>query len=340
MGLDLLQRIAARTMRLPFHMWGFGEAIALEGLLSASERLDDREPMGFVAALVRATLARGIASHPEDHVAPGMSMLSLYRKTGDDAYLRGAKELAELYNSFPENQYGAKLHRSGQPGWQNQIWVDHMDVDAPFLAALFAVTGEEIYLRAATRELLAYARLLQDETTGLMWHGYESACGRNGELWARGNGWALMGMAETLAWIPAREPARGEILERLAILLCGLARLQDASGLWHTVLDDPSTYLETTLAAMIAYTIPAVCSQNRENGLDMSEFEAMATGARAAVLQQIDDEGALQLVSHATPIGTRRMYATRPFGVFPWGQGPLLLMLSAERGSQSEDSEG
>lgn len=336
MSFDRLRSVATRTMRLPFRMWGFGEAIALEGLLAASECLRDGEPRGFVEAMVRATLARGIGSHPEDHLAPGISILSLYRQTGDDDFLRGARNLAVLYNSLPENQYGAKLHRFGQPGWKNQIWVDQMDVDAPFLAALFAITDEEIYLRGATRELLAYARLLQDETSGLMWHGYESACGCNGELWARGNGWAAMGMAQTLACIPGAHPARTEIAERLTLLLRGLATLQDASGLWHTVLNDPTTGLETTLAAMIAYAIPAA---NRR-GLEVSEFKSMADAACAAILQQVGPNGALQLVSDATPIGTRRMYATRPFGVFPWGQGPLLLLLSMKAGGQNENIQG
>jgi len=336
MSFDVLRSVTTRTMRLPFRLWGFGEAIALEGLLAASECLCDREPHGFVEALIRATLASGIGSHPEDHLVPGMSILSLYRQTGDDDFLGGARNLAAFYNSLPENPYGAKLYRSGQPGWKNQIWVDQMNVGAPFLAALFALTGEEIYLRAATRELLAHARLLQDETSGLMWHGYESACGRNGELWARGNGWAAMGMSQTLAWIPGPDPARTEIVERLTLLLRRLARLQDASGLWHTVVDDSTTPLETTLAAMIAYAIPA--AQCR--GLEVSEFEPMASAACAAVLQHISQDGALQLVSDATPIGTRRMYATRPFGVFPWGQGPLLLLLSMKEGGQNENIQG
>jgi unsaturated rhamnogalacturonyl hydrolase len=340
MDFDLLRRVTRCTMRLPFRMWGFGEAIALDGLLSASPLINDREPSGFVTALVRATLTRGIGAHPEDHVAPGRSLLSLYRQTDDDGFLEGARKLAALYASLPENHFGAKLHRFQQPGWRNQIWVDHMDVDAPFLAALAAITGEECHLQLAVHQLLAYARALQDETNGLMWHGYESSCGRNGELWARGNGWALMGITETLREIPGNDHSRAEILERLRSLLRGLARLQDASGLWHTVLDDPSTYLETTLATIVVRALSVLRGYSCDSTSEMNEFESMALAARAAVLQHIDDEGALQLVSDATPIGTRRMYATRPFGVFPWGQGPLLLMLSVEAKSQNENRKG
>ena len=57
---------------------------------------------------------------------------------------------------------------------------------------------------------------------------------------------------------------------------------------------------------------------------------AMERKARAAMHSQIAPDGRLQLVSDATPVGARAVYATRPFGTFPWGQGPLLLALCQE----------
>jgi hypothetical protein len=45
---------------------------------------------------------------------------------------------------------------------------------------------------------------------------------------------------------------------------------------------------------------------------------------------QVAPDGRLQLVSDATPVGAHVVYATRPFGTFPWGQGPLLRALSQE----------
>jgi unsaturated rhamnogalacturonyl hydrolase len=321
---NLLQKIVKRTMQLPFRMWGFGEAIALQGLLAAAEHLQEDHPRGFVEALVRMTLARGIGSQAEDHVAPGMSMLALYRNTREEIFLAGARSLAALHAAMPESPQGGRLHRAYQPGWRQQIWVDHLDVDPPFLAALFAVTNEERYLRQSLRELLAYLRLLQDEHSGLLYHGYETACGQNGEFWARGNGWALMGILETLRWTPADEPDRPEIVQRLIALLEGLQAVQNLSGLWHTVLQDPETYQESTLAVMCSYAL----GKHADHHPELRRFSSMAQKAHAAVLQQVNADGELQLVSDATPIGTRRMYATRAFGVFAWGQGPLLLLAS------------
>jgi len=93
------------------------------------------------------------------------------------------------------------------------------------------------------------------------------------------------------------------------------------------VLDEPSTYLESTLAAMAAYAL----REGFVHGvLDEATHGAMERRARAAMHGQVAPDGSLMLVSDATPIGALATYATRPFGVFPWGQGPLLLALCQE----------
>jgi unsaturated rhamnogalacturonyl hydrolase len=206
-----------------------------------------------------------------------------------------------------------------------------MDVDAPFLLQLGRITNDESYVDQGLNEILGYARALQvesnSETDGLFWHGYEEDCGTNGQLWARGNGWAVMGLVETLKLMPDSHPARQELRERLDRLIHALKRHQDESGLWHTVIIHPETYLESTLAVMTAFALHEAFA----GGLtDPKAFGKMERDAREAAIKCIKDDGALDLVSDATPIGELKMYATRPFGVFPWGQGPVMLMLAQD----------
>ncbi len=298
-------------------MWGFGEGIALRGLLAASDALGDPMLYGFVLGLLRGWMGRGVARSNEDHVAPGRELLAVWERERDPAMLDAARALAALNASFATGALGARCHRPDTPGWRHQIWVDCMDVDGPFLARLALATGEDRYFDQAADELLGYARTLQDESSGLLRHGHEHYAGRNGAYWARGNGWALMGLVETLALLPLSHPSVPELRDRLAALVEALAAHQDESGLFHTVLTDPGAYLETTLAAMLAASLP-----------DDPKHQPMIDRARAAVLAHVDADGALGLVSDATPVGEAHVYATRPFGVFPWGQGPLLLMLA------------
>lgn len=305
-------------------MWGFGEAIALRGLIAASDALGDPSLYGHVLGLMRGWLGRGVAKSNEDHVAPGRELLAVWEREGDPAMLDAARALAALNASFAQGAHGARCHRPDTPGWRHQIWVDCMDVDGPFLARLAQATGEDRYFDQAAAELLGYARTLQDETGGLLRHGHEKWAGRNGAYWARGNGWALLGLVETLEVLPAGHPAASELRDRLASLLEAIAHHQDETGLFHTILTDTDTYLETSLAAMIAASLPGGIG----HGLIDPKHRAMVDRARAAVLAHVDGEGALSLVSDATPVGEPHVYATRPFGVFPWGQGPLLLMLA------------
>jgi rhamnogalacturonyl hydrolase YesR len=93
------------------------------------------------------------------------------------------------------------------------------------------------------------------------------------------------------------------------------------------VINDPETYLESTLATMAAYALRAGISHGV---LEESRHATMEHRARTAMHGQIAPDGKLQLVSDATPVGARAVYATRPFGTFPWGQGPLLLALCQE----------
>jgi len=321
----LIRKVAAQTMRWNFRMWGFGESVALRGLLQASRVTRDAEPLGYVKALLRFYIGHGVAESPEDHVAPGTELLLIYEETREVIFLEAAKKLADLHRGFPQNKQKARLHRADLQGWRRQIWVDCMDVEAPFLARLGTVTGDEKYITQAAEEITSYAKLLQDRETGLFYHGYESACGNNGCFWARGNAWALMGLVETLKFLPVDQRRRGELVEILLTLCRSLAEYQHDDGLWHTVVNHNDTYLESTLAVMAAVALREafVCGF-----LDEREFGMIERRARAAAMKLIDEDGALALVSDATPIGSLKMYATRPTGVFPWGQGPLLLMLT------------
>jgi hypothetical protein len=62
--------------------------------------------------------------------------------------------------------------------------------------------------------------------------------------------------------------------------------------------------------------------------LDERDFGAMERQARQGAMGLIGKDGELMRVSVATPVGEPKLYASRPFGVFPWGQGALLLMMS------------
>jgi rhamnogalacturonyl hydrolase YesR len=306
----------------PFRVWGFGEGIGIRALMESSVTAGNPLYEGFVRGLFSAWLGRGGPKTFEDHVAPGYELLALWERTGEPDLLDAARRLAALHASFPVHD-GIRLHRPDQPGWKRQIWVDCMHVDGPFLARLGRFSYDADLFDLAADRVISYARVLQ-ESSGLFRHGWEADCGANGELWARGNGWALSGMLDTLGELPTTHSGCVEIRQRVEALLVAIKTHQSADGLWHTVLTDDTTYTETTLAALMSV---ALRDAAKRNVLDTGPYDGMRAAAEQAVIRNMGAKGELRLTSEATPVSEHRVYATRRLGVFPWGQGPLVLLL-------------
>lgn len=104
-----------------------------------------------------------------------------------------------------------------------------------------------------------------DTNTGLWFHGWEFTSPTSGHnyaraLWARGNcwiTWAIPLLFETVGdRLPKDDPSYRAIRSTFIRQVEQLAKLQDKeTGLWHTLLDDPSSYLEVSASAGFAVGI-------------------------------------------------------------------------------------
>ena len=64
-----------------------------------------------------------------------------------------------------------------------------------------------------------------------------------------------MAQVDLLDHLPEGHPRRSALLALLLRHIQGVARYQDAGGLWHQLLDRKDSYLETSCSAMLTYTI-------------------------------------------------------------------------------------
>lgn len=321
--LQTLTHVADRTAAYPYKCWGFGEAIAMLGLLAAARVTgDDRYRRVVETSFDRWWTMTGGHLSFKDHVTPGIPLLLLARN--EARFMDAALELGVLFMRCPEKR-GVPIHRPDLEGWASHIWVDCLYTDGPFLALLGHITGHPVWPDLACAQTIAHIGALRDPSTGLFFHGYDADTGRaNAIRWGRGNGWALLGLVDLLRFLSLDHPSRPLLAAVVGRQIEALARLQDAGGHWHTVLDRPDTYLEHSVAAMMAWAIPQAVR------LGLTPESALGVAARAfdAALATTDEDGNLTGVSEATPAGDLDTYATRPTGAFPWGQGPWLLALT------------
>src|SRR5690606_14555003 len=334
----LMRSAADLAMSYPFKVWGFGEEICLEALLRYGSEVGDPRATEFVVGLVRpwcqAKVEAGEAVANADHVAPGAVLLDLYEATGDEVYLAAALRLGSLHRSFDEVR-GVAVHRPDLQGLEHLIWVDCMALDGPFLARLANVTGDASWSDLAVRTMTSYAAALMDDHSTLFRHGFDTLTGTKSECcWARGNGWAMHGLLETVLALPEGHLARKGLTELLAAQVSAVMELQTESGQWHTVLDDPSTPIEASAAAFFASAVLKARRHGVLAPLEGPEMDSIVERAVAAVVSSAP-EGALP-TSYATAVGTRETYANAPIGTFPWGQGPLMLTLLEARIAAAE----
>ena len=320
MTRKLMAKVADAAIYYPvyqYRVWGYGEWIALEGLLAAARICQNPRYLGFVEGLIAGWISKRDQLIPADHVAPGVAFTELYELTGQEIYLKRAMALARLLLDSPRSLRGARLLR---PDANQHVYVDCLYSDPPLFCRLAHITGDRRWFAEAVDYALAFWGVLVDAHVPLLYHGYSDAVGDHiGLLWGRGAGWALLGLADTLTDVPAGINGRDSLLANFRSLAAALRDLQADNGDWHTVLDHPETYLEPSIACFVC----AAFLKGLRAGLLDSSFEECAQRSWKASTRAISEGGQI-LVSEATPEGDLASYQALGLGVYPWGQGPAL----------------
>jgi len=354
-SIDTLRDVARRGADLilghRWKLWFWGDSIGLEGLLDASELTGDPRYFHYVYGLMKAWAARIDQRSKFDYTAAGVALLRVYEQTRDPALLEAAYKHAEYMAGFRRTERGAYMRYEDaaielppelppdHPDYKASlergrhvtnggpcVFVDNIHFDGPFFARMYAVTGEERFRQLAIDNLLPSIELLFDTVNDLFHHFWmENRKARNGVLWGRGNGWGMLGMLHTLAHLPRSEPAYDLVLTTVQKQAKSLVHLQDASGDWHTVLNDPTSYLETSIAAFVVDGFSMAIT----HGWLSRDYLPTIEKALAAMLSHVQPDGRLAGVSYETFPSTRvEHYKQMPRdAVVPWGQGPLLTAL-------------
>jgi rhamnogalacturonyl hydrolase YesR len=111
-------------------------------------------------------------------------------------------------------------------------------------------------LNEATKQIFGIMNYLRDDESGCLFHIFDAGTGKfvRRELWATGNGWALLGIAKVLyeAKICGDITAYQTLLQTGHEILDSMLKFQRDDGLFHDVLDDPKTFPDGTSAMMFA----------------------------------------------------------------------------------------
>jgi unsaturated rhamnogalacturonyl hydrolase len=252
-----------------------------------------------------------------DPLVPGHGVLELYDRTGSERYLEAARRQYEFLQGIDRVEgIGVPQRREAL-----ELWVDMLYMAAPFLARYGVLADDSEAVDDAIAQFRACRRRLRDPETGLYRHNWEPE--PNGfvqsTFWSRGNGWVLAALVDVLAVLPADHEARPELREQFRAAAAAIRPYQDDSGFWHNIVDDETSWLETSGTLMAAYAF------GRGVELGLLEAETYVPPARRAMEVAkgvVDSRGRVRRVAKV-PGGPEA-----PAGVTLHGQGWFLLAAS------------
>lgn len=253
----------------------------------------------------------GVTDGVTDPCCAGEALLYAARLTMDRDLLAASQKLEHwALDTAPRSESGIVYHLTTRP----EFWVDSMYMLPPYLMA----AG---HYSKAVLQLTGYYDALHDSKSGLMCHMWDDKkrCFIRAAHWGVGNGWAVSGMARVIAMMPeSRKDEKAKIIRMAANLIDSLLPFMREDGLFHDVVDDPNTFIETNLSQMLAYSLLRGMS---DGWLAQEKYSEFCEKLRAAVLKKVDAYGLVQGVCGAPTFD-------KP-GVAPEGQAFFLLMEAA-----------
>ncbi len=306
-----VKKAKACLLAMQRHSWEQG--CAMQALYEWGD-MDDVICLAYEAVYRRMEDGRaasiGVFDAVTDPCAVGEALLAACEATRDEELIKGKDELLlwALANA-PCNEKGVLYHlNTGR-----QFWVDSMYMLPPFLAA----AG---YYEEALVNFYGYYEALYDKESGLMSHMWDDEKKEyiRRAHWGSGNGWALAAMVRMGKLLPdAFGKDREKIREMARELLKNAIVYMRPDGLFHDVIDDETTFVETNFSQMMACSI----YRGMAEGWLEREWEAKAELLRSAANQKMNAYGFICGVCGAPTFD-------KP-GISPEGQAFYLLMENA-----------
>lgn len=324
-----------------FGRWNYPFGLYLYGQYLVFKRTGERRYFRYIKDWVDSHVdAEGNIDQPLtalDRRMPGLLLLILHRETAEPRYRRAAERIRRAFDAHPRTSDGGFWHTNQAKG---RLWADGAFMMVPFLIEYGETFPDGGASREeAVRQLLVYARHLQDPATGLLHHAYDEA-GRAPwlepgtrhaqEFWCRAVGWYGMALVHALDGV-GNHPRRADLLAVLKKLAAALERYQDPrTGRWFQVMDKgslPANWTETSCSSMHAYVLARAAAGRH---LPPRYADVAARGYQGVLeMISLDREGRVDLagISAGTSVGSLRFYLARPRRANdPHGLGAFLLM--------------
>ena len=335
---ETMDKIIARTMRMDM-TWDWPCGVAYYGISEAYEVTKNENYLNLLKERVDELIDLGLPVWTVNTCAMGHCLITLYQSTKEEKYL----EIIHSKVDYLRNQalrFGDSVLQhtvSAKNDFPEQCWADTLFMAAFFLLRVGVMTENRELVDDALNQYYWHIQYLQEEKTGLWYHGYNniSKDHMSGFYWGRANCWAAYTMSQVGLRLPEcyLYPPYLEIVGSLNEQLSALKGLQTEDGLWRTILNDEESYEEISASAGIAAAMTL-----KANPLHIKYIQKSIDG----ILQNVAEDGRVMNVSGGTAVMKDRqgyMDISKKW-IQGWGQGMALAFFSAVLNFENISGDG
>lgn len=312
---------------LNFTHWNWPQGVGLYGLLRQYQRTGDKKYLTLLTGWFDAGIARGLPEKNVNTMAPFLTLIHLHELAPRPEWLALCQEWAAwVMADMPRTHENGLQHIVINNPNTQQLWVDTLYMTVLFLAKMGRFLGRQDYIDEAVRQFLLHVKYLADPASGLWFHGWTFDGRHNfGRVhWGRGNCWYTAAVVDFFELVDVGAGVKAFLVETLKAQVDALLPLQDQNGMWHTVLDDPTSYRETSCTAGFGYGILKAVRL----GMLPASYRPAGLRAVQAVLDRTDATGTVTEVSYGTPVGMdAEFYLRIPVCSMAYGQALSVLLL-------------
>jgi unsaturated rhamnogalacturonyl hydrolase len=278
-----IERATSAALAMQRRDWEQG--ILAQALLQSSQRekLIQITKSAIVQQAPDGRMGVVVNGGPTDPAMGGAAYAQAAAWTGDAAMHQAVERmLVWILNKAPRNADGVLYHTFEAP----QMWSDGINGAPPFLAAMG-------HYDEAMHQIEGYRKLLFNPEKKLMAHIWDDGKRQFADpaFWGGGNGWTAAGLACVIRSLPAsRQNDRNHLVALGRQVIDGCLAHQRADGLFHNVIDQSDTFVETNLAQMLAFSL----YQGMSDGWLPTTYRASADKMRTAARSKMDAYGFVQ----------------------------------------------
>lgn len=312
-----------------FTFWEWTTGVGLYGIMRSYKVTKEEKYLKIIIDWFKGQEGKNIEKNINT-MSLMLTLCDLYEITPEQKYLDMIKEWANwLVTKLPRTKENGFQHVVYASINENQLWADTLMMSVLTLARIGKLLNNDSYKEEAKYQFLLHAKYLFSKNKKLWFHGWTFNEENNfsGAYWGRANAWPIIAIPELISILELKEndAIRFFLEEILKNHIESLEKYQDKkTGLWHTLLNDNESYLETSCTAGFAYGIQKSIKAN----LVDKKYQKVVDLAIKGILDNVTEEGALLNVSGGTPVfNDLEQYKKVIVGDYPYGQSMAILAL-------------